>query len=238
MPITAEELASISVMDLPSAHFEAIGRISVNYAAADMMLVQIIHDLAKVDTEVGHAFTAHMVVPARLNTFLTLVKLQMTNNAVMVWEAERIAVQFESIASKRAEVIHATWEHNRTTGVVSKSKVSARRTLVMSLDKHPVEEISALVNEIKAVTDALSLFHFVNLPWRGPLPVGKSATQVAAARTLVRMKIEDRYHAHLATLNAPQANKARKRAHAEASRNHPKTRPRRSCNPACSFLRT
>jgi hypothetical protein len=220
------QVSDLTLSELPAEYLNAIGLVTVRYAAAEMMLTLALHALAKIGIEVGHAFTAHMVTPLRLDALLILAKLRLRHNPALVFEAEQIVSDFRSAATSRGDVVHSAWAHERTTNTVHKTTVSARGALKTSLDEYPIERITAVVDEVTALLNRITIFHLVALP---PEPDDISANPAVFARYR-RMRyaaIDKRYQAHLAAGKEAKDNKARKRAHADASRSHPNNSPKK-----------
>jgi hypothetical protein len=218
----------LTLSELPPEYLNAIGLVTVRYAAAEMMLTQALHALAKLGTETGHAFTAHMVTPLRLDALLILAKLRLHNNPALLFEAEQIVGDFRSAATSRGDIVHSAWSYERTTNSVHKATISARGVLKASLDEYSVERITAVVDEVTALLNRITIFHLVALP---PVPFGEISTNTALFTRYRRMRyaaIDRRYQAHLAAEKEAKDNKARKQAHAEASRRHPSNSPKKT----------
>jgi hypothetical protein len=185
----------------------------------------IFQKLTQMDAYSNAVMTAHMSTPARLDAFQALTKLRYPSDAALHLEAELLATQFRETATERANVVHPIWAIDPKTGEIHRGLVSARGEFRSSFKQHPIESVRVVAEQIMELTRRLTRLYVVAFALEPPYPNGRSAEEVATFVALQRADIDAQLAASVAVQKEAEDNKARKRAHAEASRADPKNHP-------------
>ena len=147
--------------DLPDAYLVEIGRVSVRWSMLETMLHFALIKFAGMNILEGrsHAIFHHMAFPQKLDVLgATLSELIVRPPTPGLREKylKEIKPLLDDAQQKRNELIHAKWGYEN--GQVTKSKISARGILKMSVAQISVEEIIAAADAISKATLAITRF--------------------------------------------------------------------------------
>jgi hypothetical protein len=147
--------------DLPDAYLIEIGRVSVRWSMLETMLHFALIKFAGMNILEGrsHAIFHHMAFPQKLDVLGTMLsELVVTPHSQVLRDGyiKDVKPLLDEAQRKRNDLIHAKW--GVEGGQVTKSRITARGALKMSVTPISVEEIRAAADVIDKATLAIARF--------------------------------------------------------------------------------